>query len=404
MRSTVETVCFLLALALLGISTGCRHSESEEDSESQQRAAAEVGVRLSDEARKNIGVLVTLVESTVVQSTIDTPGWLAVVPGHNFTAKAHATGFLIPEPEQPAIELGSVVAAEQSLGTLRVLVSPQEEAQLVALKEEADIMVRQSKAALTTAEARLQRVQELGESGTIPEKELELVTEAVEKARAAYEESQHQFPFLPTEPYERPLQLNPVGIDSPLAGRVVDIHARPRQLVLQGEPLWTIADWSSLWLRVPVFEGDLPDVDPKAPVEVLTPGREAPILAKPSGVPQPTQSGRRTVDLIYMVANLDGTLRPGQAVSVQLPTANKAEHLVVPRSAILWDGMGNAWVYVEFDHNLFRRQKIQVGQSVGHMIVVEQGLVEGQSVVTAGAEALYSEEFKDQIQVLEDDD
>jgi RND family efflux transporter MFP subunit len=246
-------------------------------------------------------------------------------------------------------------------------------------------------------------VQELGESGTIPGKELVVAKEAVEKARAAYEEAQHQFPFLPTEPYERPLQLNPVGIDSPLAGRVVDVYARPRQLVLQGEPLWTISDWSSLWLRVPVFEGDLPDVDPKAPVEVLTPGREAPIPAKPSGVPQPTQSGRRTVDLIYEVANPDGTLRPGQAVSVQLPTGKKAEQLVVPRSAILWDGMGNAWVYVEHDQNLFKRQKIQVGQSLGDMIVVEQGLAKGQSVVTAGAETLYGEEFKGQIQVLDDD-
>jgi hypothetical protein len=41
---------------------------------------------------------------------------------------------------------------------------------------------------------------------------------------------------------------------------------------------------------------------------------------------------------------------------------------------------------------------------VDEVVVVEQGLSEGQAVVTAGAEALYGEEFKGQIQALEDDD
>ena len=302
MQSTAETVCFLLTLMLLGTSTGCQHSESEEATESQQRTAAELGVRLPDAARKNIGILVAPVESRVVQASIKTPGWLAVVPGHNFTAKAPVTGFLVPEPEQPAIELGSVVAAEQRLGTLRVLVSPQEEAQLVALKEEADILVRQSMAALTAAEARLKRLQGLGESGTVPGKEMEVAKEAVEKARAAYEEAQHQFPFLPTEPYERPLQLRPVEIDSPLAGRVVDVYARPRQLVLQGEPLWTITDWSLLWLRVPVFEGDLPDVDPRHRLRCSRPVERPPYL--------PNQVGSRSRRKVVAARWISSTWSP----------------------------------------------------------------------------------------------
>jgi hypothetical protein len=41
---------------------------------------------------------------------------------------------------------------------------------------------------------------------------------------------------------------------------------------------------------------------------------------------------------------------------------------------------------------------------LGEAVVVEHGLSEGQSVVTVGAEALYGEEFKGQIQVLEDED
>jgi hypothetical protein len=80
------------------------------------------------------------------------------------------------------------------------------------------------------------------------------------------------------------------------------------------------------------------------------------------------------------------------------------EQVVVPRSAAIWDGMANAWVYVEEKENLFSRQKILIGSIHGEVIVVESGLSEGQSVVIVGAEALYGEEFKDQLQVLEDDD
>ena len=97
-------------------------------------------------------------------------------------------------------------------------------------------------------------------------------------------------------------------------------------------------------------------------------------------------------------------LRPGEAVSVELPTGKTAKQVVVPKSAILWDGMANAWVYMEEEKNLFRRQRIQLGPSTDEVVVVEHGLSEGQSVVIVGAEALYGEEFKGQIQVLEDDD
>ena len=89
---------------------------------------------------------------------------------------------------------------------------------------------------------------------------------------------------------------------------------------------------------------------------------------------------------------------------MELPTGNTAKQVVVPKSAVLWDGMDNAWVYLEEEDNLFRRQRIRVGPTTGEAVVVEHGLSEGESIVTVGAEALYGEEFKGQIQVLEDDD
>ena len=60
-------------------------------------------------------------------------------------------------------------------------------------------------------------------------------------------------------------------------------------------------------------------------------------------------------------------------------------------------------VYVAESEGTFRRQRIQVSRTLGNDIIVQHGLTVGQSVVAVGAEALYGEEFKGQIQVLDDD-
>ena len=404
MRHASQNILFVLAFLLSFQPFGCRQSESDGESEPDRQSSVEAELRLTEEAQTSIGIATAPVESQIIPSRISTTGWLAIKPGHEVTVKAVATGFVIAAEGGELASLGDAVTVGQNLGTLRVFVSPQEEAQLVAMKEEADILIRQSLATLEAAQARLDRVERLSESGTVPGKEKQLVKETVERARAAYEETQHQLPFLPSEPYQRPLQLRATVIKSPSAGRLTKLHVQPRQLVIQGDPLWTISDWSSLWLRIPVFEGDLPRIDQTDPAEVSKPGIESPMLAMPTNIPQPTEHGRRTVDLFYEVANADGALRPGEAVSVELPTGKTAKQVVVPKSAVLWDGMANAWVYLEEEKNLFHRQRIQIGPTAGEVVVVEHGLSEGQYIVTVGAEALYGEEFKGQIQVLEDDD
>ena len=83
--------------------------------------------------------------------------------------------------------------------------------------------------------------------------------------------------------------------------------------------------------------------------------------------------------------------------------AEQRNEIVVPRSAVIWDGMGSACVYVVEPEQTFRRQRIRVGTRSAMTSSSSDGLAAGQSVVTVGAEALYGEEFKGQVQVLDDD-
>ncbi len=393
----------LLFFGLLLAMLGCERDGLGPEAEVVVEAASPGFVRLSGEAQKTIGLETAPATQKSVAETITAAGWLMVQPGNEVQIKAAATGFVIPGSDTTKTGLGSMVTDRQELGKLHIFLSPQEEAQLVALKEDADILIEQSLASLAIAEERYDKVKNM-EGGPLAGKELQALHEVVQRSKAAVQEARDKLPFLPAEPYQRPLRLDDVAINAPLDGRITEMLVRPRQLVVQGELLWTVSDWSTLWVKVPVFEGDMPKVDPHRPMPISVPGSNRVLRAQPTGVPQPTADGRRTVDLFYEVANDAWQLRPGQPVSAALPTAESSTRLVIPQTALLWDGMGNAWVYVRESAEMFRRQRVQVRAGQQGLVAVERGLDENEEVVVVGAEALYGEEFKSQIEEVEDDD
>src|SRR5262249_54336772 len=147
---------------------------------------------------------------------------------------------------------------------------------------------------------------------------------------------------------------------------------------------------------------DLPAIQRTSPAEMSVPGTLQTVRLNPVRALQPTKPGLRTVELLYELPNPNFELRGGQAVSINLPTGTETEQVLIPESAVLWDGLSNAWVYVRVDAESFRRQRIEAGQALGSQIVVTRGLSGDEDVVTIGAESLYGQEFKGSIQ--EDND
>lgn len=163
---------------------GCRRAKIEVTSEPAGHARVEGVVRLTEETMAHIGIATIPAEARSLPATVGTTGWSMVIPGREITVKAPATGFLVAQEEADPITLGDAVTVGSKLAALEVFLSPQEEAQLVAMKEEVDILIRQSLASLDTAQARLERVGELSENGTLPVKETQLAKEAVDRAKA----------------------------------------------------------------------------------------------------------------------------------------------------------------------------------------------------------------------------
>lgn len=100
----------------------------------------------------------------------------------------------------------------------------------------------------------------------------------------------------------------------------------------------------------------------------------------------------------FRIESNDAGLRPGQALTGWI-----REHgplvtgVIVPGGAIV-RARGGAWVYLREDESQFSRRTVQLGQPVDEGWLVTEGLKEGDLLVVAGAQMLFSEELKSGIQ------
>lgn len=385
-----------IAGILLIVLAGC---EEERAAEAPTEIVARGVLHLTAEQQAKLGMAVELVARRDVKPERKFSGIVALRPACEVVVKSPMTGFVAPA-EGETMTLGTRVERDKPLGIVRVLLSPQEEAQLVALREEVDTAIRQSELSMRLAKTQMDRLSSAG--GVVATTRLEELADTYEKSQVSLEEAKQKLPYLPTERADKAIGLRPVDVAAPLDGVLTAVFVRYGQFVLQGDPLWTLEDRSKVWVRVGVYDADLPQILRDEPVAVLLPGVKEALVAQPVELPLTNKPDARFVELTYEVDNPHLALRPGQTVTAVVPLTGRSREVVVPASAVLLDGQDNAWVYAQTAPTEFRRSKVELG---GHLadggIVVRRGLAEGERIVTVAAQSLYGEEFKTEIQVEE---
>lgn len=81
--------------------------------------------------------------------------------------------------------------------------------------------------------------------------------------------------------------------------------------------------------------------------------------------------------------NEDGALLPGMFASVQMGSPSTQERILVPERAIGTD-QNRKFVYVVNDQDIIEYREVQIGQSTNGNRIINQGLNEGDKVVTEG--------------------
>jgi Cu(I)/Ag(I) efflux system membrane fusion protein len=171
---------------------------------------------------------------------------------------------------------------------------------------------------------------------------------------------------------------------APASGVVLERMAVQGMRFMPGEPLFRIADLSTVWLLADVYEQDLSLVRVGASVSVRVtayPTRtfDGKVSFVYPTVAQETRTARARVDL----PNAGGLLKPDMYAEAQISAAQGAEkRLAVPDSAIIDSGTRRV-VLVQRSEGLFEPREVKTGARGGSYVEITEGLAAGEVVVTS---------------------
>lgn len=269
--------------------------------------------------------------------------------------------------------------------------------QLAQNKVQAEGQVKQAEVQVTAAKIAFERAERLYKSSSGTKKELDDAIAALQLAQKGLEAAQLTKNLVDNMHIDiEDGSVKPVVIPAPRKGIVRATFAVAGETVPSGTALFEIMNADTVWVKVPVYVGEVGEVADREPARINnladppgTPG----VLAKPVQSPPTAQAQASAVDLYYEIANPDGKYRPGERVSALLPLKGEAKGLSVPWSAVVHDIYGGSWVYVQTAPRTYARQRVQVRYVAGDRAVLAEGPAVGARVVTAGTAELFGTEF-----------
>ncbi len=176
---------------------------------------------------------------------------------------------------------------------------------------------------------------------------------------------------------------------SPISGTVMQRHVAKGNYVKQGDPLFRIANLSSIWVMFDAYEDDLPWIRTGDLIEFTV--RSVPAKtyqAKVRFIDPFIDPETRIAKVRVEVSNPGRKLKPEMFATARLysEAAGAGDKLLIPASAILWTGK-KAVVYVkspDTESPAFLYREVELGPRAGNYYVVNDGLQEDEIIATNG--------------------
>ena len=176
-----------------------------------------------------------------------------------------------------------------------------------------------------------------------------------------------------------------ITIFSPASGVVVVKNALKGHYVKAGEHQYEIADLSTVWVDVDIYEYELPWIHKGMSAEMdlaYTPGKRYSgevLFIYPYLDPK-----TRTARLRLSFPNPDDNLKPGMYANVYLQNTLPGERLVVPQEAVIDSGVRKR-VFVSRGKGKFEPREVTLGvEGNDYTFEVINGLSEGDEIVLSG--------------------
>lgn len=193
----------------------------------------------------------------------------------------------------------------------------------------------------------------------------------------------------------RSKKLGVATIRTPIDGQVITVDVYRGQAVAMSDDMFTIADLSTVWVNLAVFEDDLGGLSEGDPVRLRTAANpDVEMTGQVARVGSVIDPESRSARVRVIVDNSEGALRIGQSISAKINTKRESRRaLSVPREAVVRVD-GEPTVFVEIGEGRVEVRRIELGASTGDLQEVVSGLKPGDRIATKGVFALKSEIFR----------
>jgi Cu(I)/Ag(I) efflux system membrane fusion protein len=181
-----------------------------------------------------------------------------------------------------------------------------------------------------------------------------------------------------------------VTIFSKQKGIVTNVAVTEGSYVMEGDPIFEIADLNSLWVEAQLYPAEIGQLSGNDPVDIRVDAFPNKIYKSHIIFAAPQLQAQSKINLIRAeIPNKDLLLKPGMQAIVMLKDISH-NSIAVPINAVLQDSKGSS-VWVRNKRGKFESRMVITGIESNDMVEIRSGIEVGEEVVITGVYLLNSE-------------
>ena len=247
------------------------------------------------------------------------------------------------------------------------------------------------------AKAGAERADKLFADQIIPQKDYLRAKGDFEKSRAVLRAAQARRQTLGIAGHQASAgDASVFAVSAPFSGTVVEKKAVLGELAQPDKVLYAIADLSSVWIDVNLYEKDIARVKTGAAALItLTAYPGESFTGKVSYISSLMDKETHTIKARVEVPNPDGKLKLDMFATAAIMAGGGSKRLLLPAQAVVLI-QGQPTAFVREDDG-FEARAVDLGEKLRGSVVLKSGIKPGEKVVTSGAYALKAKMLKSQI-------
>ncbi|MHB1350270.1 MAG: efflux RND transporter periplasmic adaptor subunit [Desulfobulbaceae bacterium] len=349
--------------------------KDEHEEHAGEEGPVEEVVRLSDAELEEFGITLATAEGGALDQYIDLPGEIVL----NADRMAH----VVPRVSGIVREVLMTIGDQVKAGELMAVIESRELAD-----GKAAFLAAAEREAL--AQTNFNREERLWGKKVTSEQEYLDARQALAEARIATNSAEQQLHALGFSDAElKALPGHPDAtytrfeIKAPLAGTIIEKHMTLGENVKDDADVFTIADLSTVWVDINVYQKDLVNIRKGQTVVIEIGHGIATATGTIAWVGPQVDETTRTAKARMELPNPDGDLRPGLFVTARVAVGSTPASIVVPKSAL--QAFEERTVLFVRTEKGFEPKPVEVGRRNGTKVEILSGLEAGQTYVSQGA-------------------